>query len=51
MLNRPYSAVYYEDYDPIDVKDTLKQYNNSKITICERYLEDNTEFTIHFYKD
>ena len=29
----------------------LQEYDHKKIEIVERYLEDNTEFTVYFYKE
>ena len=58
MLKYPYSPPFeghanitYESYNPMWIHYKLQEYDNKKIEIIEHYLEDDTEFTVYFYKE
>jgi len=60
MLKYPYADAHafeghdnitYESYNPMWIYYKLQEYDHKKIEIIERYLEDNTEFTVYFYKE
>jgi len=51
MLLAPYEDPKYEAYNPMWIHYKLQEYDHKKIEIVERYLEDNTEFTVYFYKE
>ena len=58
MLKYPYAPSFeghdnitYESYNPMWIHYKLQEYDHKKIEIIERYLEDNTEFTVYFYKE
>ena len=60
MLKYPYADartleghdnITYESYHPNYVRNKLLKYDNDRIEIAKNYLEDNTEFTVYFYKE
>ena len=60
MLKYPYADAHsieghdnitYESYHPNYVRNKLLKYDNDRIEIAKNYLEDNTEFTVYFYKE
>ena len=58
MLKYPYAPPFeghdnitYESYNPMWIHYKLQEYDHKKIEIIERYMEDNTEFTVYFYKE
>ena len=60
MLKYPYGDAHpleghdnitYESYHPNYVRNKLLKYDNDRIEIAKNYLEDNTEFTVYFYKE
>ena len=59
MLKYPYRSIpleghdniTYESYNPNYVRNKLLKYDNDRIEIAKNYLEDNTEFTVYFYKE
>ena len=60
MLKYPYGDarpldghdnITYESYHPNYVRNKLLKYDNDRIEIVKNYLEDDTEFTIYFYKE
>ena len=58
MLKYPYAPPFeghdnitYESYHPNYVRNKLLKYDNDRIEIAKNYLEDNTEFTVYFYKE
>ena len=60
MLKYPYANaqpfeghdnITYESYHPNYVRNKLLKYDNDRIEIAKNYLEDNTEFTVYFYKE
>ena len=58
MLKYPYAPPFeghdnitYESYNPMWIHYKLQEYDNKKIEIIEHYLEDDTEFTVYFYKE
>ena len=58
MLKYPYAPSFeghdnitYESYNPMWIHYKLQEYDNKKIEIIEHYLEDDTEFTVYFYKE
>ena len=58
MLKYPYEHqlkghdnITYESYHPNYVRNKLLKYDNDRIEIAKNYLEDNTEFTVYFYKE
>ena len=58
MLKYPYAHPFeghdnitYESYHPNYVRNKLLKYDNDRIEIAKNYLEDNTEFTVYFYKE
>ena len=46
-----HNNITYESYNPMWIYYKLQEYDHKKIEIVERYLEDNTEFTVYFYKE
>ena len=58
MLKYPYAPPFeghdnitYESYSPDYVRNKLLEYDNDGIVITKNYLEDDTEFTVYFYKE
>ena len=58
MLKYPYAPPFeghdnitYESYSPDYVRNKLLKYDNDGIVITKNYLEDDTEFTVYFYKE
>jgi SAM-dependent methyltransferase len=51
MLLSPYEDDKYEAYNPMWIHYKLQEYDHKKIEIIERYMEDDAEFTVYFYKE
>ena len=58
MLKYPYAPPFeghdnitYESYSPDYVRNKLLKYDNDRIEITRNYMEDDTEFTVYFYKE
>ena len=58
MLKYPYAPPFeghdnitYESYSPDYVRNKLLEYDNDRIEITKNYMEDDTEFTVYFYKE
>ena len=43
--------ITYESYQPNYVRNKLLKYDNDRIEITRNYMEDDTEFTVYFYKE
>ena len=43
--------ITYESYSPDYVRNKLLKYDNDRIEITRNYMEDDTEFTVYFYKE
>ncbi len=49
MLRKPYEDEKYEAYNPMLVHYRLQDYSPRKLEVVERYMDNNSEFTIYFY--
>jgi len=51
MLLAPYEDPKYEAYNPMWIHYKLQEYDHKKIEIIERYMKEDEEFTVYFYKE
>ena len=51
MLLAPYEDPKYEAYNPMWIHYKLQEYDHKKIEIIERYMKNDEEFTVYFYKE
>jgi SAM-dependent methyltransferase len=51
MLLAPYEDPKYEAYNPMWIHYKLQKYDHKKIEIIERYMKEDEEFTVYFYKE
>ena len=51
MLQAPYEDPKYEAYYPMWIHYKLQEYDHKKIEIIERYMKEDEEFTVYFYKE
>ena len=51
MLLAPYEDPKYEAYNPMWIHYKLQEYDHKKIEIIKRYMKNDEEFTVYFYKE